>query len=401
MGTMTIIMIALTAVALLFGMLYGLGRGRNRSILRLILIIGCIAGAIYLRQPVIEFLLDTDMAKELLASLAKEVPENFQLVFSILLNLILSIAVYFVLFFVLRIVSWLIIFPIFKIFVKTEVDKRRGFGALIGLVQGIVVALAVLVPLNGLVMQVDRLSKVEMVMPSQNQGGSGGGEQTGNNEPKPLFVIPENIGLNEYASSDLANIYNTAGGWYFDMITTVETSEGDLNFNDVCDVVVGMVDVMDATTDISEGFQTAKDGKGTKEETATALRDIGADLNDIGLRLNKMKKPAKALLDILFSSMFENQQVDSLISNLKLDSLGNVFISLGDFYEDGIVERQAVENIVNGLVDNWSLLELMNIDEAGLLCDMEGSNEDSFVEALQGVETEKANVIRTLFGIGA
>jgi len=250
-------------------------------------------------------------------------------------------------------------------------------------------------------MQVDRLSKVEMVMPSQNQGGSGGEEQTENNEPKPLFVLPENIGLNEYVSSDLANIYNTAGSWYFDMITTVETPDGNLNFVDICDVVISMVDITESTADISEGFQTVKDGKATKEETVTTLREIGANLNDVGLRLNKMKKPAKALLDVLFSSMFENQQVTSFVSDLKLDSLGNVFISLGDFYDDGIVERQDAENIVNGLVDNWSLLELMSIDEAGLLRDMEGSNEDSFVEALQGVETEKANVIRTLFGIGA
>lgn len=401
MGTMMIIMIALTAVALVFGILYGMGRGRNRSILRLLLIIGCIAGAIYLRKPVIEHLVENNMIKELLASLSSELPKNFQPVFSILLNLILSIAVYFVLFFVLRIVSWLIIFPIFKVFVKTEVDKRIGFGALIGLIQGIVVACAVLVPLNGLITQVDRLSKVEIVMPAQSQGGSGGEEQTGSNEPKPLFALPEDIGLEEYTKSGLADIYNKAGGWYFDMITTVETSEGNLTFNEVCDVIIVTIDVFDVSQDVSEGFKIIKDAKGTKEETATALREIGTELKEDGTKINNLKKPEKALLNLFFAAMSGEAEIKNFATNNNFDALGDAFISIGDFFEDGIVAKQDAQNIVNGIVENWSILEMMEIDKTGLLIDMVDTNEACFVSALEGVEEDKAKIIREMFGIGA
>ena len=402
MGTMTIIMIALTAVALFFGMLYGLGRGRNRSILRLILIIGCVAGAIYLRQPVIEFLLNkTFVVQELIKAIASDLPANYQGVISILINILLSIVIYFVLFFILRIVSWLILFPIFKIFVKTEVDKRRGFGAIVGLLQGIVIAFAVIVPLNGLIIQVDRLSKVEMVMPAQNQGGSGGKEQTGSNEPKPqpILAIPDDIGLEEYTKSGLASFFVSAGDWYFDMLTTVETPDGTLNFKDVCDMVISLPKIMEAQKDVQEGIKVIKDGKGTKEETATTLKDIGASLNEVGENFNEMKDVAKKLLDDVISIVAGENKIEFSVAEIKIDSLGDAFISLGDYYENERVEKEDAQNIVNGLVDNWGILKTLYTQEIGLLIDMEEDNEANFVAALEGVDEEKKAEIAKMFGI--
>ena len=175
MGILTIVMIALSAVALVFGMLYGMGRGRNRSILRLILILGCIAGAIFLREPVVEFLMEIEVAKGetvaemLYGTIAGELPQGFSNFAVLLIGMIINLAIYFILFFLLRIVSWLILFPILKIFVKTEIDKRKGAGAIIGLIQGIVIIFAIVIPLNGLAIQVDKLSQIKMEMPNESE----------------------------------------------------------------------------------------------------------------------------------------------------------------------------------------------------------------------------------------
>ena len=192
MGILTIVMIALSAVALVFGMLYGMGRGRNRSILRLILILGCIAGAIFLREPVVEFLMEIEVAKGetvfemLYGSIAGELPQGLSNFVVLLIGMIINLAIYFILFFLLRIVSWLILFPILKIFVKTEIDKRKGAGAIIGLIQGIVIIFAIVIPLNGLAIQVDKLSQIKMEMPNES-------EQT--QQTQPVSFICDAINL--------------------------------------------------------------------------------------------------------------------------------------------------------------------------------------------------------------
>ena len=67
------------------------------------------------------------------------------------------------------------------IFVETEIDKRRGAGAIIGLIQGIVILFAIVIPLNGLAVQVDKLSQIKIEMPSS-------GEQTTQSQPLSLEI---------------------------------------------------------------------------------------------------------------------------------------------------------------------------------------------------------------------
>ena len=81
-GMLSLAILALTAVALFFGAIFGLVRGRNRAILRLVLIILCIVASIALRSTVVEFLMNynlgegtvRDMLVETMVGTSSEMP---------------------------------------------------------------------------------------------------------------------------------------------------------------------------------------------------------------------------------------------------------------------------------------------------------------------------------------
>ncbi len=393
MGYINIAMIALTAVALLFGILYGMGRGRNRSILRLILIIGCILGAVFLRETVVNIILESNVGKELMASLSKEVPTDYQNIVLLLVSIIFNIIVYFLLFFVLRIVSWLILFPILKIFVRTELDKSKGMGAIIGLIQGVVVAFAVLVPLNGLFIQMDRLSRIEMKMPQTAQE-----EQV--NPEELSFKIPKEFGLSEYVSSGLCSIYEGIGGWYFNEVTTANVDNKKLNLRDVCDVAIGATGIVSSASDIEQGFRILQSGTATDAEIAKSLKELGASISEKGEQINAISKDAKQFLnDIVSSAMGENTESEFTIDDIKLYSFGKAFTAIGEFYEDKEVTETQATDIINGMVDNWALIE--GVIKDATLIDLEGTNEQNMRNALQSVNEEQKTKIMKLFGISA
>lgn len=401
MGTITIVMIALTAVALVFGTLFGLKRGRNRSIVRLILILGSIVGAIFLREPVIEFLTELDVVQELLNSLASEMPSGFQYYMLVLVGIILNILVYFILFFLLRLVSWLILYPIIKIFVKTEIDKKRGAGALIGLIQGIVIAFAVLVPLNGMAVQFDRLTKVDISMFS-GQSGSGG-EQTGAEQKSEGFSLEifEEVGLGEYADSELSKVYNAIGGWYFDMLSSVQITEDvKIDFSDVCDVTIGLVGIMSSTTEIGEGFEMINDGTATPVQKEQKLNEVGSSFSQIGKTINQMNKGSKLLLNYILDSLAQGEEgFDISLEDLDFTSMGKAFTSLGNYYKNGEVTANEAKDIVDGLVYNWSIIEPMLGSQ--IIINMEGNSEQNFIVALEQVEQSQKTKIMQVFGITA
>ena len=401
MGILTIVMIALSAVALVFGMLYGMGRGRNRSILRLILILGCIAGAIFLREPVVEFLMEIEVAKGetvaemLYGSIAGELPQGFSNFAVLLIGMIINLAIYFILFFLLRIVSWLILFPILKIFVKTEIDKRKGAGAIIGLIQGIVIIFAIVIPLNGLAIQVDKLSQIKMEMPNES-------EQTQQTQPVSLEIPPE-LGLSEYANSGLCGIYNSVGDWYFDMITTVEFEDSNVNLGDMCDVAVGLVDFMDATSEVADAFNAIKSTSGSKEEIASTIREKGLNILSTASKVDKMSKGNKELLSDLIKAVFtEAVDINVSLKTTNLATLASAFDGIAMYYEDEEINQEQATNIIQGVVDNWVMIE--NMIDSTMVLDTSGQSElflKNALDEMQLTDQTQINKITTLFGLSA
>ncbi len=400
MGYITIAMIALIAIALIFGMLFGIIRGFKRSFLRLILVAGCVAGAVFLRETAVNFVLEMDAVKQAMNSVVGQLPQTYQKVVLVLVSIVLSVIVYFALFFALRLISWLILFPLLKIVIKRERSNLKFLGAIIGLIQGAVIAFAVLVPLNGLIIQVEKISNIKFEMPASGQDESVESSQG----PKALFELPKELGLKEYTESAICITLTDIGGWYFDMLTTVKTETGNLNFNDVSDMTVGVADILASTTVIQEGFEKVMKEETTNEEKSQTFKELGAKISGIGGNFDQMSDDAKAFMDDLISSSLGESGVSANISveELKLDSLGEAFTSLGNYYDDEQVNQTEANQIVNAIVENWSVIESVYAGgtENGTLIDMEGDNEELFRNAINELaDDSQKEKIMEMFGV--
>ena len=151
----------ITGLTLVVGILLGALRGARRATLRLVLVLCCAVGAYFLRGAITDLVLNiqvgdvtvSETLTEFLGSMAQDLGETV----IILATVIASVVVFMVAFYLLKFLSWLILFPLLKLVVKKGKKKHGIVGAVIGLVQGAVVALCICVPLSGLITQTNRI----------------------------------------------------------------------------------------------------------------------------------------------------------------------------------------------------------------------------------------------------
>ena len=113
MGYITLGVLAFTALCLFFGFFLGLIRGRNRSILRLVLVVLSAACAVLFKDKVVEVIMNYEyqgksvnaLLVELLNSSSVTVPESIQNILFALVEIVVSIVVFFIMFFLLKFIN--------------------------------------------------------------------------------------------------------------------------------------------------------------------------------------------------------------------------------------------------------------------------------------------------------
>ena len=224
--------------------------------------------------------------------------------------------------------------------------------------------------------------------------------------PKALLEVPKELGLKEYTSSQICITLNEIGGWYFDMISTVKTKTGNLNFNDVSDITISVADVLDSTTSIQQGLEKVMKEETTNDEKAQTFKDLGSKISSIGENFGQLSDGAKAFMDEIISSTLGENEINADISveNLQFESLGEAFTCLGNYYEDEKVTQDEASQIVNAIVENWAMIESVFAGgiENGTLINMEGENEGFFRNAIEELadDTQKEKIME-MFGVPA
>lgn len=406
MGYITIAILALTAISIIFGMIFGLKRGRNRAIARLILIVLSAALAFLLRGILVDVLMEINVGegtiKEVLANALSggetALPESLTNLVFALVELIIGLVAFMLLFFVLRFITWLLIFNILKKFIKKGKVRHGGAGALIGLVQGILIAIIVWSPLSGLIVQVDKFSKVEM-------------------DGKPVLELPEEIGLSTYANGLPCKIYTTTGGWLFDMLTTTTDTDGKkVSVTTSVDVVTNIVGIADKVTDLSTSMDTMTNEETSAQEKVDAMKNVGNDLIAIGDTIDNLDDETKTLINDLLSvvkemageemGMFEDLE----LSDIKLVSAGESLNGIAVYMEktnpelsgEGEVTQEEVDTIVNGLAENVFILDMLK-EEGTVPAILPVESEDltkfeSAIDELQ-ISNEDKLALRQFFGL--
>lgn len=408
-GVITPIVTVFTFAALIFGALFGMMRGRNRAILRLGLVMLSIILAVTLRTTIVGAIMNLNLGdgtvrEMLVESFDSETPEFIiNLVISVF-EILIGVIAFYVFFFALRLVTHLILFPILKIFVKKGEKKGILIGALVGLFQGIVVAFIVCAPLSGMLVQVEKISEIEM-----------DGEQ--------LFEIPEDVGVHSYNTSAIGRVYYSTGNWFFNLISTGKDADGNrVTVSDMCDIVATIVQFNDTLNDLSDSADLMRNPEATPAEKATAMKNVGQRLKELDENVDNLSEDAKEVIDSVVSGIKDmivaeggvispelEENLDSInLDNVNLSSAGDAMTEIGNYIERSNADvttpatQEEVNVIINGIADNPAILNALAVEaETAHILDVQSEDVDKFENAIaaSSASEEDKEALRKLFGI--
>jgi hypothetical protein len=335
-----------------------------------------------------------------------EIPPTIANLIFVLFEILISFVLYFGLFIVLRFLTWAVFFPILKIFVKKGENRRSWLGAIFGAVQGLIVAFAFFAPLTGLLVQVQKLARVEM-------------------EGKPLVEIPSELGVEEYANSALGKTYGAMGGWYFEMLASSKGENGqNYSLSDSCDIVVTFMGLADTVTHLSESMDIMGSETASAQQQIDAMYSVGDKLIRIDQSVEALSDDAKALVNdvmkevknmIVADGDSDSEELDEIFENLQVEDLqlssaGTAMKGIAVFIDktseetlnNAPVTQGDVNNIVYGLADNFFIVELIaGGEEVEAIIELDEEHETFFDTAINAVELspEDKETMRKIFGL--
>lgn len=418
----------ITGIALGFSVLMGLVRGSRRATLRLVLVLICAVATFCLKNFLADILLNTTVTIDgaattiqdyIVTALPEEMQELGATIVIPLVRVIVGVVIFLLLFWVLKLVSWIILYPICKLFVKKGEKKHAGFGALIGLVQGVVIALCFCVPLSGMVFQVNRVIPMVEQLTSDTMSV----EESGSGESSSDELIPEEVSqlLNGYEETIIGNFYGKTCQPLFDFICGVKVEAEDGTSRNV--TLSGQIDALDAMLKIVNEFS----------ETTELLEDIDfsnlnsfSDLKEAFGKLDSitadLPDEAKSTINAVVSAAIDmvpvpddaEDSVKSLISSVKDVVKETDFTEIKFTQELEIIEDLAatiekgeeitVEDIsetINSVSESALIVPILEGVDVDLELPDATKNqlEEVFAELPEDTNQETVDVLRKLLGL--
>lgn len=393
---MAIIIVSVFCV--LVDTLLGLVRGRNRSLLRLGLVIASLVISLLIYKPITAAIMNVQIAGysinmsilEAFRSSAASLPESmFNLVIA-LVQIILGVFVFIAVFLAVKLLTWLIAFPILKIFVRPEEKKNRGIGALVGFAQGFLVAIIICGCLSGFLTDVSKITQIEF-------------------DGEKVLELPKQIGAEEYTSSPAAKLFDVTGGWIYDIVSTTTDASGvKVSISSICNTATTVVNVSDEITDAFASLENIE------VSSTESIKEIGDAFVTVGTAIENLDDDSKQLIDGLLDSAKDlvaseygelPEEIEAVfdsidVDDLKIKSAGEALNAIAKYAEEGTVTQDDVNDIVNGLADNMFILDMLGVDGESLL-EVDDVNADMFKTAIESTNLtqEEINILKNIFGL--
>lgn len=420
----TLAITALTAIPIFFGFLFGIMRGSRHSVLRLCLVLLCIVLAFALRGAVATIVLNTEITIDgttttintYLTEMLAEMLEGADLS-NLVIPIVQSLAqvfVFLILYLVLRFITWLIIYPICKLFVRYKKDelgkrkKHRIIGGAIGLVQGFVCALCLCLVLTGVLVQANNV----MVAVNDMQGITDEQAVTYSVEEDPGEAAPNDNGLNDvlamlgdFVESPICNFYNSIGAKPFSFISQVKLENGNkITLAGQIRAVTGVIEMAKELTAINEiDFEGLQNGNA--EDVINDIQDIFGKLQAIKEdmpeeALNTIQEVLNSVADS-FDLPVDFSQVD--IANVDFVEEGEILADLfeyttkEEFTEDDakqIVEKIAESNLILPVLESIDMDIGSQLDE-----EQKQVISDSLDELAADIDPAKLESIKNILGL--
>lgn len=324
-------------------------------------------------------------------------------------------------------VTWAIIFPLFKLFIPkkklTDADGKkkkkhnglsRLLGSVLGLTQGIAVAVISVTVLNGLFFN---LSNVAATMKSMQNDDTNAqtaevtetGNPSGGDEQAQAFFNS----LLEYNDSGIRKFINKMGGdKLFDGIVSIEVEEGKKI------TLTGQIDALRGLVDMGKelyAIQNMNMSGGLNADTAADLAEMFAKLDEINSGLYSESKDAiNTLVKSAAGSYFPAEMnLDALDFNtISFANEGQVIAQLSAYKEldfaslDAEQSKQKATEVVSTVMQSDILLPLLS-SNADFTVGLEGDNYVFAKEVIDELEQnpesdkDKVNMLKSFFGVNA
>ena len=379
---LSIAIIAIAGVAVLFGFLLGLKRGFDKSLIRIILVAVALVAAWLLREQITNWIMNITVSsgKTVAQTITEAIPAdyaNFADMILPIVKMITCVAVFIAIFIILQFATWLIGLIVGVLFRRTN---ARLLGGVIGLVQGALVAFAIIIPLNGAILSTEKLTSLEI-----------NGEQ-------PLNV-QEYVDFTEYKESQVCKFVSKIGDGIYAQLASVKVESGERkNLDDQIDAFVAGVKIAEQ----AQKFNEINTSNGLDENNVAQIKQILADIDEIKGQLTPAQKSAL------------NEMVAAASDALGLtDSIADIDITEVDFTSEGaildkalayqngeILDAEAAQELVNSLAGSKFILPLA---DGNMTVDVPLVKQGEILNAVNNlgddVSEETKTAIKKLFNI--
>ena len=411
---LTYSILGFTVLCLLGGFLFGLIRGFNRALMRLILVVASIAGAWFLRGVIVNLLLKINIngkkLEEMITSAftsSGDIPESMSDLILVFVKILANVIAFMALFFVIRSITGFIFYPLLKLLVKKGENKKAILGAVIGLVQGVIVAFVMCVPLTGLAIQTNEL--VQSISEIKNEDGSA----IVNEE---MTTQIENLGIVEYQNSAIGKIYDKCGSWFYNALSTTKDTDGDdISLDSAVKAVQAGVKVYNSLqSNIDTINNSLNNGDGMTAESKDAvisILDTIAEVQNGELQDESTKKVVNTLIksvaemaggdsnSIKISDDFDIADLDTESAKGAVE----VLYSVND-REDKTLTEEEIKTMTAGVAKNVTIISAVANDDSlstSLSDDDKGKIQDELTSLKDSGEITEADMeaAKKLFGI--
>ena len=433
MNIINLVMFAAGILTIFFGFIYGFRRGFSKAVARLVIVGVCAVVAFLYREKISEIVLNTPISEgktilELLTeSMASgEDAEKMQGLVNVITNIlkmVIQIFVFIICFFLLKILSMIAYWIVAGIIsagqkrkaservnnkndIKREVkrNRKKWFGSLVGICQGVLIIACVMGPLNGLVVNVASLTK------SLSQLEMDGSKVLDDSTVETL----SDLGLFTYEESKTCEVYTLLGDGLYKEVSKVKDDNGNvINIKSQIEAIDGGIQMAGAMTDLSK-LDTSN---GFNADTKDALVDIFNDLDEIK---ENMSEEGVEQLDNLIKDVVSpmlGEAAEDLPINLDEISFAEVDFSdeaevIDSFY--GLMEKaengeelntdEVLEEVITNLSDSNLILPILSQVVEGLpeeeQLNLSEEDKNKVSEIINGLENkENVDELKALFGI--
>lgn len=368
-----ILIVTITTVAV--GLLLGLLRGSRRAVLRLLLVLLCVVGAYFLKDVVTGLLMKTDIQGQtveqmIIGMLPAQMQEMGDAIMP-LVTVIISVVSFLLCFGLLLFVTWAILFPILKIFVKKGKKKHALVGGIVGAVQGVAVAFVMCVILNGLFVNVGNvMAAMEQEQPETNASifltAEADGNASGDGQQSAADISQLITSINEYKQSGISKMYSKFGDKAFDLVASVKMTNEDGETEKI--TLKGQMDAVSGLLKLAknaEKFSNINFGTNGIVGCADDIKEVFDMLDDINKNLNdESRKTLNRVVESVAESMLPpDLPIDvTVIDFTTVDFAveGQIITDLSAYASktDAITEQDA-ENIVKKVTESNLIIPLL------------------------------------------